>query len=175
MGKKKKNNWPSPSHYMTILGISCSQQCPMIVTWSPYLYNVITFQILCEMAEEILQKVEDELNCRICFDVYEDPKLLQLSSYRLEMIKHNSELGVQCNKYTKMCTRKVLIKILQGESDECLSGHSQLHCNSCQKKTTKYILLFDMYQHGVEKVVTVLLDLDDKVIALGKNKSARVR
>ncbi len=28
------------------------------------------------MAEEILQKVEDELNCRICLDKYEDPKLL---------------------------------------------------------------------------------------------------
>ena len=29
------------------------------------------------MAEGILQKVEDELNCRICLDRYEDPKLLQ--------------------------------------------------------------------------------------------------
>lgn len=29
------------------------------------------------MAEEILQKVEDELNCRICLDRYEDPKLLE--------------------------------------------------------------------------------------------------
>lgn len=28
------------------------------------------------MAEEILQKVEDELNCRICLDRYKDPKLL---------------------------------------------------------------------------------------------------
>lgn len=29
------------------------------------------------MAEEILQQVEDELNCRICLDRYVDPKLLQ--------------------------------------------------------------------------------------------------
>ena len=34
-------------------------------------------KILCKMAEQILQKVEDELNCRVCLEKYEDPKLLQ--------------------------------------------------------------------------------------------------
>ena len=29
------------------------------------------------MAEKLLQKVEDQLNCSVCLDVYTDPKLLQ--------------------------------------------------------------------------------------------------
>ena len=37
----------------------------------------VPYTSFCQMAEEILQKVEDELNCPVCLDRYKDPKLLQ--------------------------------------------------------------------------------------------------
>ena len=62
------------------------------------------------MAEEALKKVEDQLNCSVCLDIYTDPKLLQC-------------LHVFC----KTCLRKLVFRDEQGQL--------VLTCPNCRQNT----------------------------------------
>ena len=43
----------------------------------PHQWSNLILTFLVEMAEKVLQKLEEQLNCSICLDTYSDPKLLQ--------------------------------------------------------------------------------------------------
>ena len=64
-----------------------------------------------EMAEKVLQDVEEELNCSICLDTYTDPKLLQC-------------YHVYCQK----CLVKLVVRDQQG-------GQLTLTCPTCRHTT----------------------------------------
>ena len=68
------------------------------------------------MAERKLQKVEDELNCRICMDTYTDPKLLQCF-----------------HVYCRGCLSRLVVRQegLQGEQGELV-----LPCPECRQETS---------------------------------------
>ena len=64
-----------------------------------------------EMAEKVLQDVEDQLNCSVCLDTYTDPKLLQC--YHI---------------YCQKCLVKLVVRDQQG-------GQLTLTCPTCRHTT----------------------------------------
>ena len=61
------------------------------------------------MAEEAIRRLEDQLNCSICLDIYDDPKLLQC-------------FHIYC--------RKCLVKLVRDEQ-----GDLSLTCPICRQTT----------------------------------------
>ena len=49
--------------------------CSVFTVYSDY--TLVLFESTLAMAEEVLKKLEEQLNCSICLDTYTDPKLLQ--------------------------------------------------------------------------------------------------